>query len=264
MKQYIMHSIIKIAGMLVIAAMMGTACSDVNPEETDPQDNKGKNEVKPTPAMYDYPLPEAVDLGLSVKWASMNLFSSEPVSVKGFLPWGAYYNTSCSWRDYRLCEGSEKSLTRYNSDKAYGKVDNKKEFKEYNYEDDAARAYLGGKWRIPTEAEWKELIDNCTWKWKYTSIPDTSKPGTTTTVGGYQVTSKINGASIILPAAGKKKYNSDKFTAEFLYQGQLGFYWTSTASSGANARMFHFSGYGEMTLRYTLRCEGLSIRPVTD
>ena len=152
MKIITIHSFIKTVGLLVVAAMLGTACSAVDPEESDSQENdNGKSEKIPTPDSYKYPIPEAVDLGLSVKWASINLFADEPYSVRGHLAWGGFYNTVFSWSHYRLCEGSKITLTRYNSEKEYGKVDNKKEFKDYNYEDDAARAYLGGNWHIPTE-----------------------------------------------------------------------------------------------------------------
>ena len=30
---------------------------------------------------------------------------------------------------------------------------------------DAASVNLGGRWRMPTEADIKELIDKCRWEW---------------------------------------------------------------------------------------------------
>ena len=52
------------------------------------------------------------------------------------------------------------------------------------------RRKWGGDWRLPTENDFEELLDedNCTWAW--------------TTIGfreGYKVTSKKNGNSIFLP-----------------------------------------------------------------
>ena len=268
MKIITVHSFIKAAGLLVVAAMLGTACSAVDPEESDPQENdNGKSEKIPTPDSYKYPIPEAVDLGLSVKWASINLFADEPYSVRGHLAWGGFYNTVFSWSHYRLCEGSKITLTRYNSEKEYGKVDNKKEFKDYNYQDDAARAYLGGNWHIPTVAEWQELIDNCTWKWergKY--IPDPLNPKRNIQLRGYRVTSKKSGyteASIFLPCAGYYQFNSEKMEEEYLYAASLGFYWSSTASTAGDARSVELSIDGAK-LRHTARFKGLSIRPVTD
>ena len=268
MKNITVNSFVRMAGLLVIAAMLGTACSAVNPDESDPQENdNGKTEKKPTPEMYDAPIPEAVDLGLSVKWASVNLFADEPYSIRGHLAWGGYYNTVYNWSHYRLSQGSKKTLTRYNSDKEYGKVDNKKEFKDYNYEDDAARAYLGGNWRIPTLAEWQELIDNCTWKWEYGKyIPDPLNPNRNIQLRGYRVTSKKSGytdASIFLTAAGHYQYNEEKIKEEYMYPGTLGFYWTSTVSTAGDARSVFLHG-GGVNFRHTPRYEGLSIRPVTD
>jgi hypothetical protein len=57
-------------------------------------------------------------------------------------------------------------------------------------EDDAAHVNWGGSWRMPTDVEWTELRDNCTWIW-------TTKNG----VNGQKVTGP-NGKSIFLPAAG--------------------------------------------------------------
>lgn len=60
-------------------------------------------------------------------------------------------------------------------------------------------AELNGKWRIPTVDEWKELMDNCTWRWtdNYNRIK----------VKGCIVTSKMEGftdKSIFLPESSIK------------------------------------------------------------
>lgn len=49
-------------------------------------------------------------------------------------------------------------------------------------DDDVACALLGGSWRMPTKAETKELLDECTWTW-------TALNG----VNGRRVTSKKEG-----------------------------------------------------------------------
>ena len=86
--------------------------------------------------------------------------------------------------NYKYCNGSEKTLTKYNNDSSCGTVDNKTTL---DLEDDAARANMGGDWRMPTKAEFQELIDNTTNQWvtnyngsgvngrKFTSKTDTSK-----------------------------------------------------------------------------------------
>ena len=42
------------------------------------------------------------------------------------------------------------------------------------FEDDAARANWGGKWRTPTDAEWTWLRNNCTWTWTNDYLGDGS------------------------------------------------------------------------------------------
>jgi hypothetical protein len=107
---------------------------------------------------------------------------------------------------------------------AWGETTQKDSYTESNYyytpkmsayetlplSNDAARANWGGKWRMPTLDECKELINNCTWK--YEAVEG---------VNGYLITSNKNGNSIFLPMAGWKKVvvNSKSIG---------GYYWTST------------------------------------
>ena len=97
---------------------------------------------------------------------------------------------------------------------------------EDNYEDgqtlldkdDVARIAMGKPWRIPTREEWQELIDNCDWKWFFTNHPFADKSR------GVLVTSRINGKSIFLCAAGFRDDDSCKsknFGVEVCY-------WSST------------------------------------
>ena len=116
-----------------------------------------------------------VDLGLSVKWATCNVGASSPADYGDYFAWG---------------ETMTKDL--YNKDNS---VTFKK--KKYNHDIggddiyDAATANWGSAWRMPTEAEFRELKEQCTWKW--TTQDDHH---------GYKVTSKKNGNAIFLPAAG--------------------------------------------------------------
>lgn len=84
--------------------------------------------------------------------------------------------------------------------------------------DDVARVTMGKPWRIPTKEEWQELIDNCDWKWFFTNHPVAEKRR------GVLVTSRINGKSIFLCAAGFRDDDSGKsknFGVEVCY-------WSST------------------------------------
>ena len=59
---------------------------------------------------------------------------------------------------------------------------------------DAAAQIMGGNWRMPTKDELKELIDNTNSVW----VPNYNNSG----INGRQFTSKINGKTIFIPAAG--------------------------------------------------------------
>ena len=78
---------------------------------------------------------------------------------------------------------------------------------------DAATANWESTWRMPTQWEMQELIDNCTWTW-------TQQNG----VNGYNVTG-TNGKSIFLPAAGYYDFGGG---VSISAQGS---YWTSTPTT---------------------------------
>ena len=145
---------------------------------------------------YDYSIPEAVDLGLpsGTKWASFNLGATAPEEAGCYFAWGETEpKAEYRWSTYKWCNGSETSLTKYNSDSSLGAVDHKTIL---DLEDDAAHVKLGDNWRMPTSAELAELAYSadwnlCTWTWE-------ERNG----IYGYTITSKSNGNSIFLPAAG--------------------------------------------------------------
>jgi hypothetical protein len=193
--------------MAVIALMMTLSasaqfyiyCSDGNVIKVD-----SISMVAPKESVHEY-----VDLGLSVKWATCNVGATKPEEYGDYFAWGEtqpkdYYD----WSTYKWCNGSYNTLTKYNNSSSYGTVDNKTQLE---LSDDAARANWGGSWRMPTRAEQDELRENCTWTW-------TTQNG----VNGYKVTSKKNGNSIFLPAAGCR-YDSSLYGA-----GSSGYYWSSS------------------------------------
>ena len=106
--------------------------------------------------------------------------------------------------------------------------------------DDAATA-ANAAWSIPTKAQWQELIDNCDITWVLTPVE------------GVRCTSRENGESIFLPAAGWK---SDDDAPEALC-----WYWSKNLLGDSGAFMFDvtdgFASIGACTRYY-----GLSIRPV--
>lgn len=152
-----------------------------------------------------------LDLPSGLKWASCNIGATVPEGCGNYYAWGEIApKVDYSWATYKYANGDKNKLTKYCYDVQCGNegfIDNKKVL---DLEDDAARVNWGGKWRMPTNAEWAELRAMCTWTW-------TTQNG----VNGYLVTSKTNGNFIFLPATGR--YES------YLYDGDsLGFYWSSS------------------------------------
>ena len=183
-----------------------------------------------------------VDLGLSVKWATKNVGASNPSDYGDYFAWGEkekksnYDWDNCfdclddegdSWGTYKI--GGKTSISPTSGH-------------------DTARENWGSTWRMPTEAECKELCNKCDWTW-------TSQGGH----NGYLVTSKINGNSIFLPAAGRRG-GTDR-----VYVGEYGFYWSSTLSSSYSELARYL--YSQSDVRFMLaayRALGQSVRPVTD
>ena len=197
---------------------------------------------------------EAIDLGLSVKWAACNLGATKPEEYGNYYAWGE--TTTKSEYTWNTCKyGSNygaftkygfnhRVFTKYCTDSNYGTVDNKTTLEAA---DDAATQNWGANWRMPTISEWKELVEKCTWRWT-----------TKNSVKGYEVKAS-NGNSIFLPAAGCHFGSNLKVQDA----ASSGLYWScSLYKSGIDyARLMLFSsnkhdldGYG--------RCFGFSIRPV--
>ena len=206
--------------------------------------------------------PEAVDLGLpsGLKWASFNLGASKPEEYGDYYAWGEtepYYSSldpltwkdgkdaGYAWSSYKWCMGSDKTLTKYCNFSSYGFngfTDNKTVL---DLEDDAAHMNLGGTWRMPTDAEWTELREKCTWTW-------TTQNG----VDGRLVTAS-NGNGIFLPAAG---YRRD---ADLYGVGSYGHYWSSSLYTGNPSRAWYVDFYSRNVYgSYSSRYIGFSVRPV--
>ena len=200
-----------------------------------------------------YPLEnghEYVDLGLSVKWATCNVGATSPEEYGDYFAWGETTpKTTYNWSTYKYCNGDEYSMTKYCTDSYIGTVDNKTTLE---LSDDAAHVNWGGSWRMPTKAEQDELrnTNNCTWTW-------TTQNG----VNGYKVTSKKNGNSIFLPAAGFRSGSSLSSV------GSSGGYWPSsldTIYTYSDCAFFLGFGSSNVGLNGNSRYYGRSVRAVCE
>ena len=185
--------------------------------------------------------PTYVDLGLSVKWGTCNIGAKNPEDFGNFYQWGdVATKESYDWDTYKY--GTDRTnLEKYNVKDGKTVLDP---------EDDAAIVNLGEGWRMPTPAEIKELVDNCTWEWI-----------TVNNVKGYKVTAKY-GNSIFLPAAGVM------FTKNPYYGGQYGYYLSNTLREGEEsyvkmyAQGFSFQSDKYQTDDRIARNYGITVRPV--
>lgn len=187
---------------------------------------------------------DAVDLGLTVKWATMNIGAATPEGYGEYFAWGETKSKDVyEWRTYMWCNGSYRSQTKYCTDSSYGKVDNKTML---DSEDDAATANWGKQWRMPTRDEMDELQEKCTWTW-------TTRNG----VNGYLVQSATNGNFIFLPACG------ERYGSEIHNGGTCGNYWLSSlGTSGSNDACTLFFKSDRNDWGYSSRYHGLSVRAV--
>lgn len=184
----------------------------------------------------EVPVGNAIDLGLSVKWADMNVGADKPEDYGYYYAWGetepkAEYN----WGTYfDSVNGSSSNFDKY--------ATNKKTV--LDPEDDVAHVKWGGDWRMPTKAEQDELRTKCKWTW-----------GTKNGVKGYTVVGP-NGNSLFLPAAGYRS-NSDLY-----HVGSYGSYWSSSLDSSRSYCAYYLRFDSSLVDWYVGRCFGHTVRPV--
>ena len=215
----------KLLAAVCCTAMLFAACEKSEPKEANNNDTK-----------------EAVDLGLSVKWATCNVGATAPEEYGNHYAWGENATKNdYSWTTYKY--GSDyKALTKYCTDSNYGTVDNKTTLEAT---DDAATANWGEAWRMPTDDEWQELIDNCTWTWT-----------TLNGKNGYEVKA-TNGNSIFLSAAGYRKDD------ELYDAGSSCRYWSSSLNMYDPYNAQNMGVYSDdHSMGSDYRYYGRSIRPV--
>lgn len=213
---------------------------EVKDDESTGNNNSGNSNIDFTGTENNH---EYVDLGLSVKWATINVGATKPEGYGSYYAWGeTTTKTNYSWYTYKWCKGLSDTMTKYCKSVAYGTVDNKEALE---LADDVAHVKWGGSWRMPKSAEQEELLKNCDWVFA-------TKNG----IYGYNVTSKINGTSIFIPAAG---YRDN----EKIYDvGSSGTYWSSETYKGKNiSQTLGFDSKDTYT-SVEYRCVGFPVRAV--
>ena len=193
-----------------------------------------------------------VDLGLPSRtlWATCNVGATKPEEYGDYFAWGETtgYNggkTMFNWSTYKYCKGSNTTMTKYCASSDYGTVDNKTEL---DPADVAAPVNWGSNWQMPSLAQFKELINS-----SYTTTTWTTQNG----VYGRKITSKSNGMSIFLPAAG---YRNE---ASLYNTGSFGDYWSRSLYASDSRGAYYQSFYsGNIGAGYGSHYYGRSVRPV--
>ena len=187
-------------------------------------------------------IPGAVDLGLSVKWATFNIGATKPEEYGDYYSWGNTVHRGESETDDAL--NVNNGYIRYNTDSRWGEVDNKTRLE---LEDDVAQVKLGGKWRMPSREEFEELIENCDWTF------GVDMNG----ISGARAASKVYDCDIFFPWAGC-------LDASLYDVGYRGAYWSSSLDAGDPLQAYVlYVGYSAYLYTY-YRNNGLPIRPVYD
>ena len=196
--------------------------------------------------------PEAVDLGLSVRWASFNLGASSPEEAGNYYSWGETQvkpANQANWRGYKLCEDIALwTFTKYNETDGLTRLEPA---------DDAAHVALGGKWRMPTYEECLELVNNC-------DTMMVERGG----VWGYVFTGN-NGNTLFIPLVGYLETDGSLVYHWSQVGGDAakGCYWSSTLHPENDTQakdLFLFKGYTHGNNDQWFRYAAQPIRPVTD
>lgn len=220
---------------------------------------------------------QAIDLGLSVKWAPFNigatkstecgdyfaygdrvpaeinkglenktigevLYDELQTSDNRFLYRGDYYyyvTPICGDEDESEDESDKIPEEELKSDLA---------IQRYNSPYDPASLSWGKGWRMPTQDEWNELVEKCSWKW-----------GTRNGVPGYFVQSlddKYTGV-LFFPAFYQQRANPQGNSLS-------GAYWSSNRSyyKTYSGKCIFFTRSGVYTEYSFLMSKGLMVRPV--
>ena len=189
---------------------------------------------------------EYVDLGLSVKWAKCNVGAEKETDAGLYFAWGETtgYTASqvgtdkqFSWSDYKYGNSSS-NLTKYNQSDGKTVLESA---------DDAATQIMGSDWRMPTEAEFQELLANTNKEWTQVNC-----------VNGYKFTAKKDTSKyIFIPAAGNCGDGS------VINVGRYGYVWSSSLSTSGPSRAWNLGfDSGNCDMSYNYRYYGWSVRGV--
>ena len=223
-----------LATVFIAAFTLGSCSKDDDEDE--------KTVVENNPKYGDH---EYVDLGLpsGTLWATCNVGASKPEEYGDYFAWGETKLKEI-FEDATYKYGTYNALTKYCTDSEYGTVDNKTELLP---DDDAATVNWGSSWHMPSSDQFKELINS-----DYTTTAWTTQNG----VNGLKITSKKNGKSLFLPAAGE-------CGLVLGYVGAHGYYWSRSLFPEGSCWAYNLNFYTNVVdCNADERMYGRSVRPI--
>ena len=248
------------------------AVKDGNKSEADALAEIAKKleELKAAGGSKPMPIPSnCVDLGLpsGLLWAKSNMGTTVPTEIGDYYAWGETSpKKKYHGNNYKHYTGSDLDIKKYNE----------KDWKTVlELEDDAANANLGVGYRIPTQEDWKELLEDCKWEAVTTTLPEIMDPSQTKVIARWIVTGP-NGKSIILPMTGgfefaggyshndknntyyttANLYPAEKLPDDDKYREAVALTWSFFAESDGSVKYPWFAS--------TRRVFGIVVRPVFD
>ena len=213
----------------------------------------------------------AVDMGLPSGryWRRLNLGAGSETAGGEYYAWGEIYTKSNFTKEgYKFYDSSKMVYSKYSGNGGYN-TDGHTRFYEYEYADDAARQKLKGSWRVPSNADWEELKNNCTLSW-----------GKISGIYGFIFTAKNpdrkgNKNQLFFPQGGYKNGTTMTYKYQTEYPEQ-GYYWMDQSKcyndgyswNDQNAYNLNFrhDTYGNLEHAFIDICRyyGAMIRPVCD
>ena len=192
---------------------------------------------------------EWIDLGLQsgTLWATCNVGANKPEEYGDYFAWGETKpKTEYNWTTYRYSKGGKDFMAKYVLGSSYGSPVDK--LRELLPEDDAATVNWGASWQMPSKEQIEELINK-----KNTSIRWDNING----VSGKRITSRTNGNSIFIPAAGIRG------DANTIYEGSDCVCWSRTLNYYNSYEAEYLLLYiGNDCCHYNKRGYGFTVRPV--
>jgi uncharacterized protein (TIGR02145 family) len=170
------------------------------------------------------------------KSSSGTYYIGEPTETGAYFAWGETVG-------YNAGEGHKFNSSNYTASSISANL---------SLSQDAARVRLGSPWRMPTRAEYDNLISNTVSEW-----------GTLDGVNGRYLYkkdtngNKVAGSYIFFPAVGRFHGTS------LGNSGTYGHYWSTTYDDSSNAYYLNFNSSNIHTSYYD-RSRGLPIRTVQD